>query len=135
MVNRPLYQFSASCLVQFILWAWQHIGFIVFQPTWYQDVPFYCLSVCQVSKQSNNVFLWQLQHLDKKKKNRKNEENKLIFESLCLKNAWCDLFKFWNVWYWQWRTSPQQKLSGFVEEAQRYVCVKNTLLFFLSIYP
>ena len=60
---------------------------------------------------------------------------KLIFESFYLMDAWHDLVKIWNVEYQQWRASPQQKLSSFVEAAQNYVCTKVALLFFLSIYP
>jgi len=63
-----------------------------------------------------------------------NKESKPIFESLYLGNARHDLVEIWNVGYWVWRASPQQKLSGFVQSARSFVYVKILLLFFLSIY-
>ena len=64
---------------------------------------------------------------------RKEEENKVfpIFESLYFRNPWCDLVKIWNVGYWQWRESVQQKSSGFIQAAQNFVYLKIALLFFL----
>jgi len=53
---------------------------------------------------------------------------------LDLGNAWCDLFEIWNLGYWHWRASPQQKSSDFVPAAQSYVYTKIELLFFLLIY-
>jgi len=52
-----------------------------------------------------------------------------IFESLYLGNAWWDLVEIWNVWYWQWQASEQQKSSGFVQAARNYVSTKIALLF------
>jgi len=37
--------------------------------------------------------------LTKRRKKRKNEENKPIFESLYLGNTWHDLVEIWNVGY------------------------------------
>ena len=69
---------------------------------------------------------------EKKKENKNN--TKPIFERSYLGNAWRDLVEFWNVGYWRWRASPQQKLSGFVQVARSYIYVKIALFFFLSIY-
>jgi len=67
--------------------------------------------------------LWK-KHVYKKKKEEKNEETKPICESSYLINAWCNLVEIWNVGYWQWKVSPQQKLSGFVQAAQSYASRK-----------
>ena len=64
----------------------------------------------------------------------RKEEIKPTFEISYLGNAMCDLVEIWNVEYWWWRASPQQKSSGFIQAAQRYIYAKITLLFFLSIY-
>jgi len=66
-------------------------------------------------------------------KEEKNEETKLIFESSYLRNALHDLVEIWNVGYWRWRASPQQKSSSFVQAARSYVYAKIAFLFFLLI--
>ena len=69
------------------------------------------------------LILGQLKHLDKRKK-----------------NVWRFVFylrifvTIWNVGYWLWRTSLQQKLASFVIAVWRYMYVKIAFLFFLSIY-
>ena len=68
------------------------------------------------------------------RKEEKNEEITPIFESLLLRNTWCNLDKILNVGYWQWRATLQQKSSGLIQAAWSYVQAKIVLLFFLSIY-
>jgi len=46
----------------------------------------------------------------------------LIFGSSYLGNTWHDLVEISNVGYWQWRASPQQKSSGFMQVARSYLC-------------
>jgi len=90
------------------------------------------------SRQSDNPFpLYGNFHTKtkrRKKNKKKNEETKPIFESSYLTNAWRDLVEIWNVGYWQWRASPQQKSSGFEQAERSYVYAKIAFLFFLLIY-
>ena len=75
-------------------------------------MPLHHLFVYQISRQSNNLFpLFMVTFTPLQKK--KNEETKPIFESLYLGNTWRDLLEIWNVGYWRWRASPQQKISWF----------------------
>ena len=110
VVNIPLYQFSISCHVSFTQRAWQHIGVIFRELTLQMFIimqPNLVPTVCVP-----------------------------FFEILYLGNSWCNLAdsEIWNVGYWQWMASAQQKSSSFVLAAQSYVYVKITLLFFLLIY-
>ena len=71
---------------------------------------------------------------EKKRKRKKNEEIKPIFESLYLGNTLCDLVEMWNVEYWRWRESPQQKIVWFRTSSRKlYAYMKIALLYFLSI--
>jgi len=72
-----------------------------------QDAPLSSLSVYQISRQSDNVFVfittltpWL----------RKNEETQPIFKGSYLGNAWHDLVEIWNVRWWCWSAFLPQKL-------------------------
>ena len=65
-------------------------------------------------------------------KEEKNEETKPISESWYLRNAWCDFVTIWNVGYWWWRASLQQKLSGFVKAAWRYIHIHEKCIHYCS---
>jgi len=67
--------------------------------------------------------LWQLSHLDTKKK-------KPIFEGSYLGNTWHNLVE---IWWWCWPVSPLQKSFGFIKVSWSYVYVKIPSLFFLLI--
>jgi len=76
-------------------------------------------------------FMVTLTPFTKRKKKKKLSQ---FLEVHILENAWRDLFEIWNLGYWRWRASAQQKSSGFVQATQSYVCAKIALLFFLLIY-
>ena len=78
-------------------------------------------------------FMVTFTHWRKKKKKEKKRETRLIFESSYLGNTWHDLLEIWNVGYWWWRASPQQKLPGFGQAVWSYIYMKIALFFFLSI--
>jgi len=64
------------------------------------------------------------------KRKRKNEETKLVFGSSYLRNAWHNLFEFWNVEYWRWRASPQQKIVQFCRNSTKLYIRENHIIVF-----
>jgi len=98
-------------------------------------VPLSHLSVYQISRELHNLFVFykNFHTLTKRRKKRKNEETKPIFEGLYLGNAQCDLVELWNVRWCHWLAFLLQKSFGFVKVSQSYLYRKIALLFFLLI--
>ena len=109
--------------------------FTVFQ---YQDAPLHRLSVYQISRYSDYVLspYGNFNTLTKRRKRRKlSEETKPIFESLYLGNTCYDFVTIWNVEYWRWRASLQQKSSGFVKATWWYPTIYTWKYHYFSSYP
>jgi len=59
------------------------------------DVPLSFLSVHQISRQSDNAFVFYSNFRTLTKKYLKNQETHPTFEGSYLRNAWHDLVKIW----------------------------------------
>ena len=70
----------------------------------------------------------------RKKRRKKNEETKPIFEVAYLGNARSNFTQIWYVEYLRWQVCPQQNSSCFIKEARSYGGVKIMFSLFLSIY-
>ena len=73
-----------------------------------------------ISRQLDYLFpLYGNFHTLEKRQKRKKWRNQTNFWKL-FGNAGCDLVEIWNVGYWWWKGSPQQKSSGFIQAVHYY---------------
>ena len=142
IVNLLLYKFSASCCLlvypvgvttywHYFLWRIANILANVYRilTNLGSKICFYTTFLCTKFQGNPTIHFCLMVTLTSLQK----QETRPIFRSSYLRNSWCNLVKILNVVCGQWRASPQQKSSSFVQAARSYVCIK-TLLFFLSIH-
>jgi len=92
----------------------------------YQVVPLSRLSVYQISRQLDNLFVFY-DNFHTLTKRTKKKETQPIFKGSYLGNIWHNLVKILNVRWWRWPAFPLQ--NNLV--SQICVYMKIALLFFL----
>jgi len=95
---------------------------------WYLVAPLSRLSVYQISRPSDNSFVFYSNFHTFMKRRKKNSAKFWRFISR-KRLAWFS----WNVRWWRWPAFPVLKSFSFIKVSRSYVYVKITLLFFLLI--
>jgi len=107
---------------------------MVLQPIWYQDVPLSRLSVYQISRQLDNVFvLYNNFHTLTKRKRKIKKTKKLSqFSKVHISETPGTIQLNWNwiVRWWHCLAFSLQKLFCFVKVSRSYLYVKIAFLFF-----
>jgi len=70
----------------------------------------------------------------RRRKRKKTKKNNWNFGLSYLRNAWCDLFQFWNPASPHRWALPQQVWWSSVKRSRIYECLKIATLLFLLIY-